>query len=59
MKKRKEYRVTWVIDIEAESPKEAAKLARAWQLDQATWATVFEVNEKPILIDLDEEEVEE
>ena len=37
------YRVTWFIDLEAETPKAAAGLAREIQLDPENEATVFEV----------------
>jgi hypothetical protein len=37
------YRVTWVIDIEADSHLEAAREARAIQLDERSDATVYEV----------------
>ena len=35
------YRVTWEIDIEAGSPREAAELARACQVRPGTTAVVF------------------
>ena len=38
-----EYHVTWEIDIEADSPREAARCARELQLDQDSTATIFEV----------------
>jgi hypothetical protein len=41
-----EYRVTWEIDIEADSPREAAWQAREYQLDPDTGACVFEVAER-------------
>lgn len=37
------YLVTWEIDIDADSPKEAAEKARHIQLDPESMATVFEV----------------
>lgn len=40
-----EYRVTWTIDIVAESPREAAQQAQAIQRDADSIATVFEVIE--------------
>ena len=36
------YRVTWEIDIEADSPREAAELARACQVRPGTTAVVFD-----------------
>ena len=41
----KTYRVVWEIDIEAESPVKAAIEARAAQLDDDSWAVVFDVHE--------------
>lgn len=46
-----EYRVTWTIDIEAESPREAAELARAAQVLEGTSAVVFEVFQRKDLYD--------
>lgn len=37
------YRVTWTIDVDAKSPKAAAKKAREMQRDPESTATVFEV----------------
>ena len=37
------YLVTWTIDIEAETPDDAAKLALQIQRDPESIATVFEV----------------
>ncbi len=37
------YRVTWVIDVFAATPREAAQEARAIQLDSGSIATVFRV----------------
>ena len=37
------YLVTWEIDIEADSPEEAAREARAIQADHESEALVFEV----------------
>src|SRR5436305_520123 len=39
----KPYRVTWVIDVEAENEQEAARQALAIQRDPHSSATVFEV----------------
>lgn len=38
-----EYRVTWDIEIEANSPREAAEEARAIQLDPDSEAVYYEV----------------
>jgi len=40
-----EYRVTWIIELDAESPEEAARLARAIQLDPDSLATHFIVRD--------------
>lgn len=37
------YRVHWEIDLEAESPKEAAALARKWLLEGVSTCCVFDV----------------
>jgi len=55
------YRVVWAIDIEADSPKEAAREALRIQRDRESIATVFVVDEhgsygsKSETIDLAEE----
>lgn len=50
------YRVTWKIDINAESPREAAEEARRIQRDPDSTANVFDVTPHENLnIDLDEE----
>jgi len=41
-----EYLVTWEIDIEADSPEEAAKRALLIQRDQGSEATIFNVTEE-------------
>lgn len=38
-----DYHVCWKIDISAESPEEAARIARKYQLDPDTHADHFEV----------------
>lgn len=38
-----EHLVSWVIDIEADTPEEAAMKARAIQLDPHSMATIFDV----------------
>jgi hypothetical protein len=40
-----EYRVTWEIDVDAESPEEAARIAQEIQRDSDSWATVFTVED--------------
>jgi hypothetical protein len=40
------YRVTWTIDVDAESPHLAAIAARADQTRNGTTATVFEVTDR-------------
>lgn len=56
-----EYRVVWEIDIEADTPKEAAKKALKIQRDPESTATVFDTFERgdisqfsdiPITVDL-------
>ena len=52
-----EYAVIWKIDIDAESPREAAEIALKIQRDPFSTATVFEVSERDsdesCLIDLE------
>lgn len=51
-----QYRVTWQIDIEANSPREAAEMARAIQRKPDNIAGVFDVaipSHEPVRIDLD------
>jgi hypothetical protein len=52
------YHVVWEIDINAQSPRDAAKEAQAIQQDKDTVATVFDVTEedsdKIVRIDLGE-----
>ncbi len=53
------YRVAWLIDVEADSPQEAAVNARQIQLDPESLATVFEVEcaeGTRFCIDLDDSE---
>ena len=40
-----EYRVIWTIDLEADSPEDAARIALAIQRDPGSWATHFEVRD--------------
>jgi hypothetical protein len=42
------YRVLWEIEVEAETPREAAERARHYQTKPGGTATVFEVAERPI-----------
>ena len=42
----KQYRVTWVIEVWAESAKEAAYQARDMQTRNDTTATVFDVEDR-------------
>jgi hypothetical protein len=39
------YAVTWDIEIDADSPEEAARLAREMQTDPTTTATIFDVTD--------------
>jgi hypothetical protein len=62
----REYAVTWEIEVLAGTPREAAELARAAQLDPETTATVFAVAaladraaQEAETIDLAEEEADE
>ena len=41
----KTYRVLWCVDIDADTPEDAAKQARAAQLDSESFATQFTVYE--------------
>jgi len=41
-----EFRVSWYIDIEADTPQHAAKKARAIQLNPDSEATVFDVKRR-------------
>ena len=56
----KTYRVTWEIDIDANSEREAAQAALKIQRDKESAAIVFDVqamdSEDPIHVDLAEEE---
>jgi hypothetical protein len=59
-----EYRVRWEINIEADTPEEAARIARDYQLDPEAIVGVFDVREwktalrgapagDPVRVDLD------
>jgi len=57
-----EYKVTWVIELSASSPLEAARKALATQRDPQSLAVVFEVQavpstKPPVEIDLAEDRV--
>lgn len=54
--KLKSYKVTWVIDIDAESPEEAASVAQTVQRDRNSTANVFYISDesnKEVIVDLD------
>lgn len=58
------YHVTWEIDIEADSPVEAAQTARKWLLDPGAECVVFGVKEfdtpdDAVFVDLLEDEDEQ
>jgi hypothetical protein len=62
---RHEYRVAWAIDVDADSPREAAQAARDAQTREGTIATVFEVAQRVgerygerVVVDLDEADEE-
>ncbi len=38
------YRVKWEVDVDAKSPRDAAKQALRMQRDPESWATVFDVS---------------
>jgi len=38
-----EYTVNWVVNVDADSPEEAAKICREMQLDKDSIATVFNI----------------
>jgi hypothetical protein len=47
------YLVEWAIDIEADSPQEAAQLALETQRDETSTATVFTVSGDGNVVDID------
>ncbi len=49
----KSFRVTWEIDIDATSPREAAEMALRIQRDVDSIATVFSVTEKRSIVEID------
>ena len=52
------YRVTWEIDLHANSPRAAAEQALAMQRDPESIATVFSVRETKSEIPLDDEVID-
>lgn len=57
-----EYVVSWFIDIEADSPEEAARKALTIQRNCASWATVFTVREPSGIehnVDLDHDDYDQ
>lgn len=56
-----EYRVAWYIDVEAETPKEAAEKARQYQRNPEAQVGVFECgtdeDDTVYVVDLDEDSV--
>jgi DNA-directed RNA polymerase subunit RPC12/RpoP len=53
-----EYKVMWEIDIEADSPREAAEKAKVWQ-QTGSWVGVFDVTDEEgttTRVDLDEDD---
>lgn len=59
MPKSVSYHITWEIDIDAESPREAAKTAQKW-MDEADTKWVFTVEhpdtKEKVVVDLNEDE---
>lgn len=57
IKTLKEYRIVWTIELNATSPKEAARLALETQRDPGSLATVFQVFDactgNEVLVDLE------
>ncbi|MEU9064976.1 hypothetical protein AB0D13_40650 [Streptomyces sp. NPDC048430] len=56
-----EYTVTWSIDLDADDPVHAARLALAIQRNPASWATVFTVQDdaqQTVTVDLDPEHLD-
>ena len=58
-----EYRVMWVIDVDADSPRDAALMAKAIHMDRANVATFYDVIDistyEKTVIDTSEVEEEE
>lgn len=52
----KQYRVVWEIDVDADSPREAAKLAWEIQRDVAALPPIFTVDGEDIDLEQEEEE---
>jgi hypothetical protein len=57
MQESSTYAVTWTIDVDAFSEREAAEIAHSYQLDPDSTAVVFSVRRdgktRPTIIDLD------
>ena len=50
-----EYRVTWTIDLDADSPEDAARLALAIHRNPQSLATVFDVvdpQDRSVMVDV-------
>jgi hypothetical protein len=43
MPEQKDYTVAWTVQVQADSPEQAARRARVMQIDPDTAATVFDV----------------
>jgi len=54
----KTYRVNWAIDIDADTPREAAQLALDIQRDPDSCATCFEVDASLDFLDSDPEVID-
>lgn len=56
-----EYRVTWEMDIDADSPREAAEKALAVQRNPESIATIFTVTPrvKTTFVDLNDDDADE
>jgi len=57
------YRITWEIDVDADSPREAAHRAREIQLDPEAWVGCFEIREdgsdEVLRVDIDDVDLDE
>jgi hypothetical protein len=54
------YLVTWDIDIDADNPQDASKMAREMQLDSDSVATVFKVeDDNGVKVTIDLEDISE
>jgi len=52
-----EYLVVWKIELDADSPEEAAKEARRIQLDPESYATVFDITKTDEMLTIDLEDI--